>query len=137
MKKTFSGAESGTGAAYHWVGEKDVGEGRMTIAAATPPQRVEIKLEFIKPFAATNTTTFTFTPEAGGTKVSWLMEGQNNFMSKAFSLFMNVDAMVGKDFEKGLAQLKEISETEAKRRAAAAAQAPAPTPAPAPAPATP
>jgi len=115
MKKTHSGAPSGTGAVYSWVGNKDVGEGRMTITDSRPSELVEIKLEFLKPFEATNKTTFSVKPGGDGSNVTWSMDGSNNFMSKAFGLFMDMDSMIGKDFEKGLAGMKQISEAEAKK----------------------
>jgi uncharacterized protein YndB with AHSA1/START domain len=117
MKRTFEGANAGVGAMYGWTGNKDVGEGRMTVKDSKPNERVTIELEFIKPFAATSTTTFTFTPAGEGTRVGWKMEGKNNFMSKAMSMFMNMDKMVGGDFERGLAAMKEKSEAEAKKLA--------------------
>jgi uncharacterized protein YndB with AHSA1/START domain len=110
MKKTHSGAPSGTGAVYSWAGNDEVGEGRMTITNSSPPKRVEIKLEFLKPWEATNTTLFTVEPGEGGSNVTWAMEGKNNFASKAFGLFMDMDAMVGKDFEKGLGAMKALAE---------------------------
>jgi polyketide cyclase/dehydrase/lipid transport protein len=105
MKREYSGAPAGPGAAYHWSGNDDVGEGRMTIMGSRPPQSVTIRLEFLKPFAATNTTQFDFAPSGSGTNVTWAMTGHNNFMAKAFSAFMDMDKMVGTDFEKGLAGL--------------------------------
>jgi hypothetical protein len=115
MKKTFSGAESGAGAAYGWVGNSDVGEGRMTIASSQPAERIDIKLEFLKPFESTSQTVFTFKPVGNQTAVDWTMTGKNNFVSKAFGLLMGgMDGMVGPDFEKGLAQLKSVAESAAK-----------------------
>ena len=113
MKKDYEGAGSGVGAAYHWAGNDKVGEGRMTIAEADPARKVGIQLDFIKPFAATNTATFAFTPSPAGTDVVWAMDGQHNFISKAMCLFVSMDQMVGKDFETGLAQLKTVVEAEA------------------------
>jgi hypothetical protein len=110
MKLTYEGPTSGVGAKYHWVGNKEVGEGRMTIVESVPNERVRINLEFIKPFATTNDTVFTFKPDGGGTNVNWAMSGRNNFMAKAFHTFVNVDKMVGADFEKGLAQMKAAAE---------------------------
>ena len=110
MKKTIEGPSAGVGSIYTWSGNSDVGEGRMTILESDPDQRVRIKLEFIKPFAATNMTEFTLKPEGSGTLVNWEMTGENNFLSKAFDLFMNMDKTVGADFEKGLAQLKSVAE---------------------------
>jgi uncharacterized protein YndB with AHSA1/START domain len=124
MKKTFSGAEQGPGAVYEWAGNDQVGEGRMTIRRAEPGKEVDILLEFMKPFAATNDTLFTFSPDGKGTQVTWSMTGKNDFMGKAFSLVMDMDSMVGKDFESGLVAMKAAAETEAaKREAEAKAQA--------------
>lgn len=117
MKREFSGPASGVGAVYHWVGKEDVGEGEMKVDAVTPGALVGIKLDFIKPFPANNHIDFTFAPAGEATKTTWKMSGQNNFMSKAFGLFMNMDKLVGADFEKGLASLKTVAEAEAKKMA--------------------
>lgn len=124
MKQTYDGPTAGVGASYFWSGNDKVGEGRMTITESAPPERIVIKLEFIKPWEGTNVTTFTFAPQGEATQVSWVMDGNHTFMSKAFSLFMNMDSMIGKDFERGLAQLKSTAETAVRERAAAAAAAP-------------
>jgi hypothetical protein len=110
MKKTFAGAESGTGAIYTWAGNNEVGEGRMTITESKPAEAVRIQLEFIKPFRAENVTEFSFAPDGSGTAVKWTMSGRNNFLGKFISLFMNMDKMVGGDFETGLKQLKAVVE---------------------------
>ncbi|AOS43128.1 Polyketide cyclase / dehydrase and lipid transport [Lacunisphaera limnophila] len=107
---TYGGPATGTGATYHWKGNRKVGEGRMTITESRPPALVRSRLEFIKPFAATHTGEFTFTPEAGGTRVSWTMTGENNFMSKFMGVFMNFEQMIGRDFDQGLATLKALTE---------------------------
>src|ERR1044071_3437963 len=79
MKRTFEGSPSGAGAVYSWIGNDKVGEGRMTMQTSQKPSFIAIKLEFIKPFAATNTATFTFVPAGEGTKVTWAMDGEKNF----------------------------------------------------------
>ncbi len=113
LQRSYSGASSGAGAGYAWVGNRKTGEGRMTIIECDAPARIDIKLEFIKPFAATNTTIFSFTPVNEGTRVTWAMDGENkSFMTKAFSAFGNMDKFIGRDFEKGLAAMK----AEAERR---------------------
>ncbi|MFL5349518.1 MAG: SRPBCC family protein [Hyalangium sp.] len=117
MKRTFDGASAGSGAIYAWTGNDKVGEGKMTVEESKPNEQVRIKLEFIKPFASTSTTTFTFTKAGEGTQVTWKMEGHNNFVSKAFSMFMNMDKMVGGDFERGLAAMKTVAEASAKKAA--------------------
>lgn len=114
MKRTFEGPQSGTGASYSWVGNKQVGEGKMSITESKANELVRLKLEFIKPFASTAMTDFTFKPEGEQTTVTWSMSGEKNFMSKAFCLFMNMDKMVGGDFEKGLAGLKSVVQVAAK-----------------------
>ena len=115
MKQTYEGAPAGTGAIYSWVGNKEVGEGRMTMTESRPSDLIRIKLEFFKPFAATNIAEFTFKPEGNQTAVTWSMTGENNFMAKAIHLFMNMDKMIGGQFEKGLAQIKSLVEAPAKR----------------------
>ena len=114
MKQSFQGAPEGTGAIYSWVGDKKVGEGRMTITESHPNDLVQINLEFIKPFASTAGTEFTFKPDGNQTSVTWTMSGKKNFMAKAFGLFMSMDKMIGRDFEKGLAQMKSVVEAKAK-----------------------
>ena len=113
MKQNYEGASSGTGAIYTWAGNNQVGEGRMTITESHPSDLIKIKLEFIKPWSATNATDFAFKPQGNQTAVTWTMDGDNNFIGKAFSLFMNMDKMVGGDFEKGLAQMKTVAEKAA------------------------
>lgn len=121
MKRVYGGAESGTGATYAWAGNSEAGEGRMTIEESKANESVRIKLEFLKPFAATNLTTFTFKPAQDGVEVTWSMSGDNNFISKAFSLFFDMDSMVGKDFEKGLASMQTAATAEVAKRAEAEA----------------
>ena len=115
MKRVFSGPESGKGAVYAWDGNDKVGSGSMTLTESKSGELVQIKLEFKKPFEAINDTEFRFAQEGGNTVVTWTMSGTNNFVSKAFSLFMNMDKMIGQDFEKGLASLKTVSEEAAKK----------------------
>ena len=110
MKQTYEGPEAGVGAISTWSGNNQVGEGRMTIIESKPTELVRIRLEFLKPFKSVNEAIFSFAPEETGTKVTWTMAGRNNFMSKAFCLFMDMDKMVGGDFEKGLASMKTIVE---------------------------
>jgi len=105
LKRTYEGPASGPGAAYHWVGNKNVGEGRMTIVESKAGESVTIKLEFMKPFAATNEARFTLTPVPQGTQLEWAMTGENSVMGKVFGLIMNMDKMVGGDFETGLTNL--------------------------------
>ncbi len=114
LKRTYEGPSAGAGTIYSWVGNKQVGEGRMTITDSQPSEQIGIKLEFIRPFAATNATLFTFKPQGDQTLVTWSMTGQNHFCAKAFCLFMNMDKMIGGDFEKGLAEIKAVAEKATK-----------------------
>jgi hypothetical protein len=110
MKKGFEGAPSGVGAVYTWSGNHEVGEGRTTIVESRPSELIRVRLEFVRPFAATSTATFTFRPEGERTAVTWTLDGRNGFPAKAMGLVMNLDRMIGDDFEKGLAQMKAIAE---------------------------
>ena len=112
LKRTFSGAGSGTGAVYAWQGNKKVGEGRMEILESDAPSRLRIQLDFLKPFEAHNHTVFTLAPDGGGTRVTWAMNGNKAFPMKLMGIFMNMDRMIGADFERGLANLEAVAETE-------------------------
>src|SRR5215831_14322343 len=114
-KNSFEGAPAGKGAAFAWAGNSKVGEGRMTITESRPNELVRIKLEFLKPFEATNTAEFTFRPEGERTAVTWSMYGHNNFISRAVFLFVNMDTALGSEFDKGLASMKSAAEASAKR----------------------
>jgi uncharacterized protein YndB with AHSA1/START domain len=110
MKKTYSGAAAGRGAIYEWDGDKNVGSGRIEIADTSPPNRVAIKLDMIKPFAASNRVEFTLQPRGDATNVTWAMNGHTPYLAKIMHLFLDVDRMVGQDFETGLANLKALAE---------------------------
>lgn len=115
MKVTYSGPPTGTGAGYAWIGNDEVGEGKMTITQSHPSEHVAIDLEFIKPFAARNLTEFHIKPNRDKTDVTWSMTGKNNFLMKAMCLVVDMDKMIGGDFEKGLAQMKPVVESAAKQ----------------------
>jgi hypothetical protein len=115
MKQTFEGAPAGPGAIYTWAGNNDVGEGRMTIIESKPNELVRVQLDFLKPFAATSTADFTIKPDGDKTAVTWSMYGKNNFMAKAIHLVMNMDKMIGGQFEKGLADMKTVAEASPKQ----------------------
>lgn len=110
MKRMHSGAESGAGAVYAWEGNSKVGEGRMEIAEAVPSSRLTIKLDFLKPFEAHNTAVFTLESTGDSTDITWTMSGPSPYLSKLMGVFVNLDRMVGKDFEAGLANLKALAE---------------------------
>jgi uncharacterized protein YndB with AHSA1/START domain len=120
MQREYSGEPQGKGAAYAWTGNDDVGKGSMRIIESQPPSTVAIALEFKEPWQATNATLFSVNPDGDGSRVTWGMDGESNFMFKAVGLFMNMDEMVGKDFEAGLDNLARVAEVEAKTGAAAA-----------------
>jgi uncharacterized protein YndB with AHSA1/START domain len=110
MKRTYSSAESGKGAVYEWSGNSKAGAGRMEITDTSPPSRVTIKLDFLKPFESHSTIDFTLETSGGSTNVTWAMHGPSPFTSKLMGLFLNMDKLIGKDFESGLASMKAIAE---------------------------
>lgn len=107
-KTTFNGTPAGPGSSFHWVGNSQIGEGTMTLTESDPDKRIGFRLDFLKPFKGTNTAAFVLTPEAGGTRVNWSMSGNYNFVTKAIGLVMNMENMIGGQFEQGLADLKTI-----------------------------
>jgi hypothetical protein len=110
MKRSYSGAASGKGAVYGWEGNKNVGAGRMEILDTSVPSKIVIKLDFFKPFEGHNTGEFTMLPQGDDTNVTWRMFGPAPFMSRLTQVFVNLDNMIGKDFEIGLANLKRLTE---------------------------
>ena len=121
MKRSFGGSASGKGATYAWDGNNNVGAGHMEILDASGPSKLRIKLDFERPLEGHNTAEFTFVPQGDDTLVTWAMYGPAPFLSKVMQVFINMDSMIGKDFEKGLAQMKDRAEAEARRAAAATA----------------
>ncbi len=111
MNKTYSGEQGTVGSSYHWTGNRKVGEGKMTLTGVEENERVEIDLEFLKPFKSQNITEIVLSPEGDATAVTWRMSGEKTFMVKVMGIFgRNMDKMVGPDFEKGLSKLKRLSE---------------------------
>jgi uncharacterized protein YndB with AHSA1/START domain len=114
MKLTDGGPAAGVGATYAWAGNSEVGEGRLTITESQPHERIAIRLEFAKPFAATNTSEFLLKPEGAETHLTWSLAGQNDFLGKCFGLLMNFDKMIGRDYEQGFENLRGVLATPAK-----------------------
>jgi len=124
MQKTFEGPAAGVGQSVAWSGNMQVGTGKMTIEESVPGQKVRMRLEFVKPMKSTATCALTLAGTPTGSFVMWSMDGNHNFIGKAFGMFMNMDNMLGTDIEKGLARLKTVAEgKEVAIAAAAAAQA--------------
>ena len=108
LQRTYSGSEKGVGARYAWMGKKS-GEGAMLVTGASA-DRVDLDLDFVKPFKAKNKVVFRFEPEGNATRVSWTMSGTRNVLLAVMGkLFF--DGMIGKDFDKGLAKLKAVAES--------------------------
>ena len=112
MKRTLGGASAGKGATYAWAGDKNVGRGRMEITESVPPSRISIKLDFDEPFEAHNIVDFTLVPRGAATDVTWAMRGPMPFVSKLMSIFVDMDEMIGADFEAGLGNLKAVAEKQ-------------------------
>ncbi|HTE16185.1 MAG TPA: SRPBCC family protein [Burkholderiales bacterium] len=110
MKRTFGATTVGKGAHYAWEGNKNVGQGSMTITESAPSSKIALNLDFLKPFEAHNIVEFTLAVQGDTTNVTWTMHGPANFVSKLIQVFMSMDNMVGKDFEAGLANLKAAAE---------------------------
>jgi Polyketide cyclase / dehydrase and lipid transport len=113
LQRTYGGAADGVGATYAWKGTRKVGQGNMEILAVTP-SAVDVKINFIKPFAATNDTRFALVEQNGATTVTWTMTGKLKLVNKIMGIFMSMDKLVGKDFEKGLRQLRSVVESASK-----------------------
>lgn len=113
MKRAYGGPAKGVGATYAWVGNDKAGSGSMEIEKVTPGREVVFGLHFLKPFKADNTGRFTFEPQGAGAKVTWTMEGKNPYIAKLMGLVFNMDKLVGKDFETGLANMKAVAEKRA------------------------
>jgi carbon monoxide dehydrogenase subunit G len=110
MKRTYGGVASGKGATYAWEGNSKVGEGRMEIADASPPSKVTIKLDFVKPIEGHNIAEFTLEPKGDSTNVTWTMYGPAAYIAKVIGIFVSMDKMIGNDFETGLANMKAVAE---------------------------
>jgi uncharacterized protein YndB with AHSA1/START domain len=115
MQQGYEGATAGKGAVYTWAGNNEVGEGRMTITESRPDELIRIQMEFLKPFQGRSTAEFTFKPEGERTAVTWSMVGEHNFIAKAMHLVMNLDRMVGGNFEKGLDRMRAVAEAAARQ----------------------
>jgi len=111
MKRTHSGTPSGVGAVYEWDGNRKAGQGRMEITSADSPSRLQIALQFLKPFKSSNTTTFDLNERDGGTHVMWRMVGPKTLMTRIMGIFASMDKLVGRDFEQGLAQLGDAAKS--------------------------
>lgn len=110
LKRDYAGAPSGLGAVYAWQGKGKAGAGRMEIVEVAAPNRITIDLRFSKPMRARNKAEFTFVPEGGATRVTWAMEAAKPLVFRIVSLLMDMDKLIGRDFEKGLATLKTMAE---------------------------
>jgi uncharacterized protein YndB with AHSA1/START domain len=116
MQRTYGSVTAGTGATYAWAGDRNVGQGDMEITESTPPSRIVIRLHFIKPFEGRNVAEFTMAPRGDATEVTWAMHGPSTFVTKLMSVFIDLDRMIGTDFEAGLANLKALAEQRVAER---------------------
>ena len=110
MKRTHSGAANGVGAIYEWDGNDKVGAGRMEVTGIQAPSKVNVKLDFKRPFESQNTTEYSLVPKGSATELTWTMSGPSPFISKVMGIFVSMDKMIGKDFEAGLANIKGVAE---------------------------
>lgn len=110
MQHSYTAPDSGVGQSMAWTGNRKVGQGSMTITDTTPDERVALTLTFLKPFKATNTVDIVLTALGGATQVQWIMRGRQNLLMQAVDKVTSMDDMLGKDFERGLANLKRVVE---------------------------
>ena len=110
MQRTHSGSAQGVGAIYEWNGNKKVGAGRMEITTAEAHSKVQMKLDFLRPFKSSNVAEYTLASQGGATDVTWTMSGPATFVTKLMGVFVSMDKMIGKDFEEGLAKMKSVAE---------------------------
>jgi uncharacterized protein YndB with AHSA1/START domain len=110
MQRSYGGAAGGRGAIYAWDGNRNVGSGRMEILESSPPSKIVIKLDFFKPFEGHNTAEFTLLPQGDVTQLTWLMHGPAPLMTRLMQVFIDLDHMIGREFEVGLANLKQLTE---------------------------
>ncbi|WP_382321887.1 SRPBCC family protein [Hydrogenophaga sp. UC242_53] len=113
MQGQYSGPTAGTGAVYEFQGNKDVGKGRIGITASSAPSSVTMQLDMFEPFEGHNVVTFSLVPEGEATRVTWAMDGPSPFIARLIGVFMNMDQMIGRDFEAGLSYLKSLAEKPA------------------------
>jgi len=114
-KTTYEGPPAGKGAVFTWSGNSQVGKGSMTVTESRPNDLIRIRLHFVEPMEGTSDAELTFKPEGDKTVVTWSMTGQNNFVAKAISMVMNMDKMIGGQFDKGLASMKAVAEAAPKQ----------------------
>lgn len=110
VAKIYTGAATGTGAVYEWSGKGQSGSGRLAITESVPSSRIVMRLDMLKPMATSNVVTFSLAPVPGGTEVTWAMQGRTPFLAKIFHVFIDMDRMVGGQFEAGLLTLKNMAE---------------------------
>jgi hypothetical protein len=136
-KVTFEGPTSGPGAIMRWAGNDKVGRGAMALTEARPNEALKIRLDFVEPMEGTSDVAFAFQPEGQGAKVTWSIDGKQGFFERLICTIMGIDLeqMIGGDYERGLAKLKTVAEAAPPAAAPAAAPASEPAPAAAPEPA--
>lgn len=111
-KVTFEGPSSGEGAVFRWAGNEEIGEGKMTLTESKPDEKVQIRVDFFKPWSGTNSNEFLLKPDGPRTVVTWASFGEQGFVGKLICLFMNPQKMIGEPLEKGLAKLKTVTEAK-------------------------
>jgi hypothetical protein len=122
VKTTYEGPPAGNGAISTWSGNSQVGEGRMTIVESRPNARVKLQLDFIRPVRSNSTAEFILVPAENGTNVTWKMDGPRPLMTKFVGLFMDIDKLLGDQFDEGLAKLKAVCESSSQPQTEATAR---------------
>jgi len=111
VKMVFSGPDEGVGSKSEWDSPGKMGTGSAVVMESNLNQSVKTQLTYTKPIAMSQVAEVTLTPTQGGTKVTWSVECHNSFFFRLMGVLLNVDKMVGGEFEKGLNKLKLIAES--------------------------
>lgn len=110
MRRSYGLQSSGIGAVSQWTSDGSAGAGEMAITAVIPNSRIDVAVDWIKPFKVRNTHGFVITPEGQHIRVTWNAKGSNLFIMKIMEVFVGVNGLMGKHFDTGLKNLKAAAE---------------------------
>lgn len=115
MSTSITGTDGEVGAVYTWSGNDEVGSGKQTIKALSPDQ-MDIEVVFSKPWESVSPSFIKMEDKGTKTRATWGFDMHIGFPWNAFAMFTNLDTGVGKDYERGLANLKRICEEIAHKK---------------------
>jgi uncharacterized protein YndB with AHSA1/START domain len=108
LKMSYMGPKEGIGSISSWESPGRMGVGQAEIVGVIPDQKIQTKITYKKPMVFEQLSEFTLTPNGETTTMTWAVTGKNNFIGRLMCTLsmMNMDKMVGGEFEKGLNKLK-------------------------------